>query len=138
LPADHLGVQLRLDLLQPAAGVRHGEPGPIREVLYGGWPAAVEVPAGELGQGDLARHRPDRRRALIEERVGEVLAPPAAAANHAVQFGPHQQVAHAKLSVRVNSDPGQEKRHKTLSYQEELREFLTRHGVAFDERYVWE
>jgi hypothetical protein len=28
--------------------------------------------------------------------------------------------------------------HRKRSYQEELREFLKRHRVAFDERYLWE
>ena len=28
--------------------------------------------------------------------------------------------------------------HRKFSYQEELRELLKRHRVAFDERYLWE
>lgn len=32
----------------------------------------------------------------------------------------------------------QEEHHRTVSFQDELRAFLTRHGVEFDERYVWE
>ena len=28
--------------------------------------------------------------------------------------------------------------HRKFSYQEELRELLKRHQVAFDERYLWE
>jgi len=28
--------------------------------------------------------------------------------------------------------------HREFSYQEELRELLKRHRVAFDERYLWE
>ncbi len=32
----------------------------------------------------------------------------------------------------------QENHHRTVSFQEELRGFLTRHGVEFDERYVWD
>ena len=34
------------------------------------------------------------------------------------------------------SDQGEH--HRKFSYQEELRELLKRHRVAFDERYVWE
>ncbi|MCY2923909.1 MAG: IS200/IS605 family transposase [Planctomycetota bacterium] len=30
----------------------------------------------------------------------------------------------------------QQKHHKTLSFEEELKTMLTRHGIAFDERYV--
>ena len=32
----------------------------------------------------------------------------------------------------------QEEHHKRITFQDEYREFLTRHQVAFDERYVWE
>lgn len=31
----------------------------------------------------------------------------------------------------------QAEHHTRMSFQDELREFLRRHGVAFDERYVW-
>jgi len=33
---------------------------------------------------------------------------------------------------------GQEDHHRTVTFQEEYREFLKRHGIAFDERYVWD
>ena len=32
----------------------------------------------------------------------------------------------------------QAEHHRKFSYQEELRELLNRHQVAFDERYLWE
>jgi len=32
----------------------------------------------------------------------------------------------------------QEERHRTMSFQEELRELLKRHGLEYDERYVWD
>ena len=32
----------------------------------------------------------------------------------------------------------QEEHHKRQSFQEEVRAFLTRHGVTYDERYVWD
>ncbi len=31
----------------------------------------------------------------------------------------------------------QEKHHRKVTFQEEFREFRRRHGVEFDERYVW-
>jgi REP element-mobilizing transposase RayT len=31
----------------------------------------------------------------------------------------------------------QEAHHRTRSFQDEYREFLNRHGIAWDERYVW-
>lgn len=32
----------------------------------------------------------------------------------------------------------QEEHHRHVSFQDEFRAFLRRHGIAFDERYVWE
>ncbi len=32
---------------------------------------------------------------------------------------------------------GQEEHHRTRTFQEEFRLLLERHGVAYDERYVW-
>jgi len=32
----------------------------------------------------------------------------------------------------------QEEHHRAVSFQDELREFLRRHEIAFDERYVWD
>jgi putative transposase len=32
----------------------------------------------------------------------------------------------------------QEEHHQRLSFQDELRQLLTKHELAFDERYVWE
>ncbi len=33
---------------------------------------------------------------------------------------------------------GQEEHHRRQGFQEEYREFLTRHGIEFDEKYVWD
>ena len=32
----------------------------------------------------------------------------------------------------------QEDHHRRLSFQDELRQLLEKHGIAFDERYVWD
>jgi len=32
----------------------------------------------------------------------------------------------------------QEEHHARLSFQDEFRSFLEKHGVAFDEKYVWD
>ena len=32
----------------------------------------------------------------------------------------------------------QEERHRTMTFQEEFVQILRRHGIAFDERYIWE
>ena len=33
---------------------------------------------------------------------------------------------------------GQEEHHRTVTFQDELRQFLRHHDIAFDERYVWD
>ena len=33
---------------------------------------------------------------------------------------------------------GQEERHRRTTFQEEFRAFLERHGVVYDEQYVWD
>jgi putative transposase len=32
----------------------------------------------------------------------------------------------------------QEEHHRKISFQDELRQFCQRYGVALDERYVWD
>ena len=32
----------------------------------------------------------------------------------------------------------QEERHRTMTFQEEFVQILRRHGIVFDERYIWE
>jgi putative transposase len=32
----------------------------------------------------------------------------------------------------------QEEHHKTMTFQEEFIAFLTRHGIEYDERYIWQ
>ena len=32
----------------------------------------------------------------------------------------------------------QDEHHQTVTFQDEFRGFLTRHGIEFDERYVWD
>jgi putative transposase len=33
---------------------------------------------------------------------------------------------------------GQEEHHRTVSFQDELRQIMTEHGVVWDERYMWD
>ena len=45
----------------------------------------------------------------------------------------------ASLLDRVKGyTAGQEDRHRRQTFQDEFREFLTKHGIARDERYVWD
>ena len=47
-------------------------------------------------------------------------------------------VSHSNVArVRKYID-GQEEHHKTMTFQEELRALLRKHGVRLDERYIWE
>jgi REP element-mobilizing transposase RayT len=57
----------------------------------------------------------------------------------------HWQNGYGVFSVSPSNDPevieyirGQEEHHRRVPFQEEYRAFLRRHGVAFDERYVWD
>jgi REP element-mobilizing transposase RayT len=57
----------------------------------------------------------------------------------------HWQNGYGAFSVSPSSEArvrayitGQEAHHRRVTFQEEFRAFLRRHGVAFDERYVWD
>jgi hypothetical protein len=53
------------------------------------------------------------------------------------------QTGYGAFSVSPSKEPtvaayidNQEQHHKTVTYQDELREFLRKHGIEWDERYV--
>jgi len=55
------------------------------------------------------------------------------------------QVGYGAFSVSVSQRPkvlnytaAQEKHHRTVSFKEEFVGFLKKHGIAFDERYVFD
>ena len=57
----------------------------------------------------------------------------------------HWQNGYGAFSVSPSSEPrvreyilSQEAHHRKVTFQDEFREFLRRHAVAFDERYVWD
>jgi REP element-mobilizing transposase RayT len=57
----------------------------------------------------------------------------------------HWQNGYAAFSVSESNVPdvrqyieNQREHHRRMTFQEELRALLNRHGVAFDERYVWD
>ena len=41
----------------------------------------------------------------------------------------------AKVKAYIEN---QDEHHKRVTFEDEYREFLTKHGVAFDERYMWD
>ena len=47
-------------------------------------------------------------------------------------------VSPSQLDTVVQYVEAQQQHHRTHSFQEEYRELLRRHGVDFDERYVWD
>jgi REP element-mobilizing transposase RayT len=47
-------------------------------------------------------------------------------------------VSPSQLDAVLEYVEGQEEHHRSRSFQEEYREFLHRHGIEFDERYVWD
>jgi putative transposase len=57
----------------------------------------------------------------------------------------HWQNGYGDFSVSQSNVPevvkyigGQKEHHRRKTFQEEYREFLKRHEVEFDERYVWD
>ena len=47
-------------------------------------------------------------------------------------------VSQSRVSDVKRYIEGQEKHHQTVSFKVEFRKLLDRHGIEFDERYVWE
>jgi REP element-mobilizing transposase RayT len=47
-------------------------------------------------------------------------------------------VSPSQLDAVVQYVKVQQEHHRTQTFQEEYRELLRRHGVDFDERYVWD
>jgi REP element-mobilizing transposase RayT len=47
-------------------------------------------------------------------------------------------VSHSMLDVVREYVRNQEEHHKTQSYQDEFRALLRKHGIEFDERYLWD
>ena len=47
-------------------------------------------------------------------------------------------VSPSQLEVLLHYIEAQQEHHRTRTFQEEYRELLRRHGVDFDERYVWD
>ena len=57
----------------------------------------------------------------------------------------HWQNGYGAFSVSPSKVPevrryidNQDEHHRKLTFQEEYRAFLERHGIAYDERYVWD
>ncbi len=64
---------------------------------------------------------------------------------HDFPCGPKWQDGYAAFTVSASQCDrlrayirGQEKHHEKQSFQDELRELLRKHGVEFDERYIWD
>jgi len=47
-------------------------------------------------------------------------------------------VGFSQIEDVKNYITGQEQHHRKISFQDELREFLRRYEIQFDERYVWD
>jgi putative transposase len=55
------------------------------------------------------------------------------------------QAGYGAFSVSESNVPsvvhyirGQQEHHRIKSFQEEYREFLEKHGIEYDEKYVWD
>ena len=47
-------------------------------------------------------------------------------------------VSVSQVDVVINYIKGQEEHHRTRTFQKEFLSLLKRHGIAYDERYLWE
>ena len=47
-------------------------------------------------------------------------------------------VSHSQIELVRAYIAGQAEHHRTRTFQDEFREFLKRHGIEYDERYVWD
>jgi hypothetical protein len=47
-------------------------------------------------------------------------------------------VSHSAKESVIAYIASQETHHRKMTFQEEFRTFLQKHGVSFDERYVWD
>ena len=47
-------------------------------------------------------------------------------------------VSPSQLDTALKYLETQQEHHRTRTFQEEYRQLLRRHGVEFDERYVWD
>ena len=47
-------------------------------------------------------------------------------------------VSQSQLNAAIEYMENQEEHHRSRTFQEEYREFLRKHGVDYDERYVWD
>jgi len=47
-------------------------------------------------------------------------------------------IGFSQIEVTRKYIEGQEAHHRTVSFQDELREFLRRYEIKFDEQYVWD
>jgi REP element-mobilizing transposase RayT len=47
-------------------------------------------------------------------------------------------VSPSQLQAVLDYVESQEEHHRTRSFQEEYRDFLSKYGIEFDERYVWD
>ena len=47
-------------------------------------------------------------------------------------------VSPADLQAAKDYEASQEEHHRTMTFQEEVRRFLKKYGVPYDERYIWD
>jgi putative transposase len=125
--------QLRGELHPYLAGILRGQDGLLLEV--GGMPDHVHL---------VIRINPD---ISISEIVRLVKANSSKWANERLagegRFG--WQRGYGAFTVSVSQldavrqyVQGQEEHHRARTFQEEFVEFLKRHGIAFDERHLWD
>ena len=49
-----------------------------------------------------------------------------------------ESAIHFQLEAVLQYVEAQQEHHRTRTFQEEYRELLRKHGIDFDERYIWD
>ena len=89
----------RPDQGQASLDVAHRQARPPGEVLDLRRAMAAEIAAGQLGESLFALQPANSGRPLLEQRVGELLAPPRPADDNSLRFGRSNEVGEA-LALR--------------------------------------
>jgi REP element-mobilizing transposase RayT len=128
-----ISAELQSDLYEYIGGIIRGEGGTLLEI--GGMPDHVHL---------LVKFKPTKS---VSEMLNRIKAKSSKWVNEEKlkmrKFG--WQDGYAAFSVSESQvDPvrqyiqGQEAHHRRQSYQDELRALLARHGVEYEERYLWD
>ncbi len=123
---------IREELHRYIGGIIRGEGGTLIEI--GGMPDHVHIIArfkADASPAEMLRDIKANSSKWANERSG-------GAGRFAWQAGYAAfSVSESRLAAVVEYVRNQEEHHRRKTFQEEFVEFLERHGIAYDERYLW-